>query len=1044
MALKFNPGFQTDEESISNFIVRRYEYEAVIDALTFAATSPSNVPRLLVAAPRGAGKTTLCRRVAAETRLSATLSGAWQAIFLAEESYAVTTPGEFFLECLFQLKDQVQSEYLNQDYVQATGARSEEELIELTLGTLRNFARVAGKRLLVIVENFHMILNDQIQDSKSSGAKGLIDALDDGTLFAVLATSVTQASGDDATPLPQHYRRIELLPLSLGECRELWESLTGIEVKEERLRPLQILTGGSPRLLHILAEFMQTPSLHELMANLNYLIDQNTEYFKSQLDTLPALERKVFATLLDMWDPSTARQVADAARVNTNTASAMLARLTDRGTVIKEPGPGRTAIYYAAERLFNIYYLMRRRSHPSNRVRALVAFMMAYYDRDELVDTTALLMREACDIEPARRSDYHSTFDAIMSHSSEAIRHQILARLPPEFVRSFRDDQRMARTQASYLPRDPSEVKVGASMHALIERIEQAADEDDLDAAYDLVVEAIELNGQMSELWIRLSFLELQRRNLTSAIEAGGKARELRADDPWSHAVLGLALAMAGRADEAELSYLAALGRDPGHPLALTALASIREKRGARASAAALFEAAQEVGALGDLARSFYGQLLDRMGRTAEAERILREGAEKFENHQSRHAYVECLERQGRRDEGVGFLEMVAENQERWEVWADLGHYLLVRTSNFSAARDTLRKAIDMGGRWPVLYSRLARAISECGGPKDSAAAVAVELMSRHPDSSQAWVTAGLIYERLDDEVEAETAYRAAREREGGEIALVPLARLLQKQPGRYPEAEELLREAVASTVGRRKCIPSRELAETLIHHGDDVEAVNVIEMALRENDRCACCMVLHGDICRRQGDIAAAQRKYRAALYVDNTEIAALTGLAQLVPENEAEELIGQAIEAGPQDPRVLLARARLNPDDPDAQVRDVLAALKLEPKFVEGHIFLARLEAVRANLEGAVAHMVAALADLPSQQELIASFVDAAMATAKLDNGASLSSVFERHQNALIVEPLYVALQMSRGETPRVAKEIKDVAWDIVMQSSTRRYRH
>lgn len=96
---------------------------------------------------------------------------------------------------------------------------------------------------------------------------------------------------------------------------------------------------------------------------------------------LPTIERKVFAALLEIWDPSTAKQIAEVARVNTNTASSMLARLMDRGAVLREDGPqGRTAIYYASERLFNIYYLMRRRSHPSSRVKALVTFMVEYYD----------------------------------------------------------------------------------------------------------------------------------------------------------------------------------------------------------------------------------------------------------------------------------------------------------------------------------------------------------------------------------------------------------------------------------------------------------------------------------------------------------------------------------------------------------------------------------------------------------------------------------------------------------------------------------------
>ena len=1039
IAIKFNPSFQTDDESVANFIVRRYEFEAVIDALTFAVDSRVDSPRFLISAPRGAGKTTLCRRVVAETRISPKLREAWQAIFLGEESYTVTTPGEFFLECLYQLKDQAPSGRLTKDYKRATETQSEEELIELTLGSLRKFARTTDKRLLLIVENFHTILNEQIQDSKSAGAKGLLNFLDEGTLFAVLATSVTQALDDDATTLPQHYHRLELLPLSLGECRALWESLTDTQVKEEKLRPIEILTGGSPRLLHILAEFTRTPSLHELMSNLNYLIDQNTEYFKSQLDALPTLERKVFVTLLGMWDPRTARQVAEAARVNINTASAMLARLTDRGAVIKEPGLGRTAIYVAAERLFSIYYLMRRHSHPSSRVRALVSFMMAYYDSDELVDTTARLVREACNIEPTQRGDYHSTFDAIMSHSSETVRNQILAQTSPDFIRYFREDQYTAREEASYLLHDPSGLDDDATIQALIEQMEKAIDDDELDTAYEFVMEGIRLNGKILQLWIWLSFLELRRGNIVAALKAGEKARELGPEDPWGYAVLGQSLAVADRADEAEANYLAAIKIDPGQPLALTELASIRERRGDVESALTLFEVAQKSQALTDLTRCSFGQLLNRIGRKSEAEAVLREGVNEFNNALSCHALVEFLEANGRQDDGIRLLQTVAESHARWEAWADLGRYLMARTSLFPAAQDALRKAIDMGGGQPSLYAHLAKAILESGGDEDDVVAVAVELVERFPVLSQAWGTAGQIYEALNYEVEAEAAYHAALEHEGGEFALIPLARLLQKQGNRRSEAQQLLRQAVASVEGLRKCIPCRELAELLIHNGDDVQATEVIEVGLQANECCICCLTLYGDVCRRVGKTDTAEKQYRAALEVDNTAVSALTGLAQLVSCEEAVGLIERAINSDPEDPRVLLARARLHSSDPDAQMKDAEAALHLDPEFIEARLFLASLEAKRANLQGAIAHLEAVLSDLPSQRELIPSFVNAAMLTVELDEGFCLSNLLDQHENAVAVEPLVVAVQMLRGENPVVAKEIKDVAWDIIQKTLT-----
>ena len=572
MPLKFNPSFQTDDESVSNFIVRRYQFETIIDALAITAHSRADPPQFLVPAPRGSGKTTLCRRVVAETRLSPNLRDAWQAIFLGEESYTVTTPGEFFLECLFQLKDQVPSDHLARCHALAIDAESEDALIELALSSLEDFTTSTGKRLLLIVENFHTILNDQIQDSKTSNAKNLIQILDETSFFGILATSVTQAADERDTMLPQHYHRIELPPLSLVECRELWESLTGTNVSEEKLRPLQILTGGSPRLLHILAEFTRTPSLHDLLGNLNYLIDQYTEYFKSQLDALPAIERKVFVTLLDMWDPGTAKQVAKAARVSTNSASAMLSRLTDRGLVIKESMQSPPAIYVAAERLFNIYYLMRRHNHPSSRVRALVSFMMFYYDSEELIDTAATLVREACRYEPTRRGDYHSTFDASLSSSTADVRQEIIVRTSPDFIQSLQDHYEASQELTSYLHYGDEEAEDGFEVPPILERMEVAVQEEDFDAAYSLAMEAIRIDDTDSQLWIRLSALELRRGNIAQAVSAGEMARELNPDDSWTHAVLGHVLSKTERRDEAEQCYVVALEIDPAHPLALLEL----------------------------------------------------------------------------------------------------------------------------------------------------------------------------------------------------------------------------------------------------------------------------------------------------------------------------------------------------------------------------------------------------------------------------------------------------------------------------------------
>ena len=102
----------------------------------------------------------------------------------------------------------------------------------------------------------------------------------------------------------------ELKPLDDDECNLIWESITGQGLPGERIKPIRILTGGNPRLLTIIAQFGAHRSFRKLLDDLVDLIDDHTEYFKSHLDNLPAIERKVYLALAGLWDASTAREIA--------------------------------------------------------------------------------------------------------------------------------------------------------------------------------------------------------------------------------------------------------------------------------------------------------------------------------------------------------------------------------------------------------------------------------------------------------------------------------------------------------------------------------------------------------------------------------------------------------------------------------------------------------------------------------------------------------------------------------------------------------------
>ncbi len=380
---KYNPGFLSDDEIIASFCVRTAEFDSLVESLCESDAGSS--PHSLVIGPRGSGKTHLLLRVAAEVRRNPALTGLLP-ITYAEESYEVTTCGEFWLECLGRLSEQApaaERESLRLTYEDLRTLADDQALADRCIGSLLDFADRHGTRLLLLVENLNMLFDD-INDPDVGWR--LRQTLQTEPRFILFGSATSRF---DEIDRPDHalydlFRAITLRPLTTAECQALWQSVAARRSTTEAVRPLQVLTGGNPRLLTVIARFGADRSFRDLVANLLDLVDEHTEYFKSHLEALPPQERRVYLTLARFWKPSTTREIADLARLNTNTCSAQLKRLVARGAVAVDGGTPRRRRYYLTERLYNIYYLLRRGTGADRVVQALIEFMVCLYSPSEI------------------------------------------------------------------------------------------------------------------------------------------------------------------------------------------------------------------------------------------------------------------------------------------------------------------------------------------------------------------------------------------------------------------------------------------------------------------------------------------------------------------------------------------------------------------------------------------------------------------------------------------------------------------------------------
>ena len=474
----------------------------------------------------------------------------------------------------------------------------------------------------------------------------------------------------------------ELEPLGQEQCVELWRSVSGGELDAGRSRAVRILTGGNPRLLTILAEFAARKSFRELMEQLVQLIDSHTEYFKNHLETLGVLERKVFVVVLESWDAIPARDVAQAARMGTNKASALLQRLAARGAVEAVPQNGRRKLYQAAERLYNVYYLMRRRGHPSSRVKAVVVFMVYFYEGQDLVETAADLAREACSLSPGQRRDHYLAYDEIVRHVPQDLRLEIVKATPDPFFdpkltsyepeerprpMDFRagdaalegadsiDDEHLESSNSSLSPQawvlrgvslaekgdvaeaeqafrkatkvgpryTPAWAHLGELLHTKLERHEEA------EAAYR---RALDLNPKVAPGWAMLGqLLHEKLERYEEAEESYRKALELDPEVAWTWAKLGQLLhEKLERYEEAEKSYRKAVEVDPKYLRAWVRLGLLlHEKLERYEEAEAAYRKAVEVDPKYAWAWGQLGLLLhEKLERYEEAEEAYRRAEE--------------------------------------------------------------------------------------------------------------------------------------------------------------------------------------------------------------------------------------------------------------------------------------------------------------------------------------------------------------------------------------------------------------------------------
>ena len=751
--VKYNPSFLSSEQLIRNFVVRQKDLDLIVELIRENVTAGNQ--HLLVLAPRGAGKTTLVLRGAAEVGMHKDLSEKWYPVIFPEESYEVCSPGEFWLEALFHIGEQTGEERWKKAYHELRSESDENRLRERALAQVLDFADEQKKRLLLIVENLNMLLGDQISDDDAWKLRYTF--LNEPRIM-ILATAVStfEQLENSGKAMFELFKIHTLEPLDTKECGQLWESITGENPGWNRIRPIQILTGGSPRLLVIISGFAVKSSFRELMENLAGLVDDHTEYFKSHLDTLPAQERKVFVTLADKWNPATAREVADASRISVNKVSAHLNRLVEKGAVVVVEQKSRKKWYQIAERMYNIYHLMRRRGDASNRVRAVVDFIVHFYtDEKELVTLVGKVAEEACEYGQQDRNDHLAFLEEVLkSPHTERVHDKILATLPDTLIESLSLPQFLQKHLIDIVPKikgrhkglTQKEIETGVLekpddprtlAELTLELLENHPDR--VEEAKATCKRLIALVPDRSEPWVILgTILRVFERDFQQAEQAYRKAIEI---DPknipaWNN--LGILFDKElGKFRDAEQAYKKAIEIDPKFFSVWNNLGILFSREPARYDdAEKAYRKAVEIEPKNSSIWLNLGKFLDEsLARYDDAE----------------HAYRKAIEI----------------DPQNADIWFNLGHLFSNKLARYEDAERAYRKAIKIDPKSGVLWMSVGILLHQELGRYDDAEQAYRKAIEIDPQFALAWYGLGtLLHTGLHKPQEAEHAYEKAVELE--------------------------------------------------------------------------------------------------------------------------------------------------------------------------------------------------------------------------------------------------------------------------------------
>ena len=600
----YNPDQMSEQEIKATFVARQALLDRLV-ALVRRQPDGAGVQHVVLVAPRGMGKTTMLLMV----QFAVTdwgLDPPWLALRFPEELYGVTDLADFWLETLAELAAGDTSLAEKARLIKAR-YQDGDTLQEAALSLLREWCRKNGRRLLLLVDNFHQILAT-LDEQQAAALRNVL--MNEGFLMILgAAPSFFKEASNYDEPLYNFFKVEGLERLNFEDMRALLlqraaaDGLTNFEknldANTARLRALEYFTGGNVRLVLMLYRVVAQSALLEVRQGLDRLLDQVTPFYKAKTEDLPPQQRKILdhiaRTSGQSREGTSPSDIASAVRLTPQLVSAQLKRLADAGYVQSANLRGRSAFYTLSEPLYSLWYQMRFGRDARQRMRWLVDFLKGFYTAEELGEQSLLLGNRFQTLLAAGRD--HDARNALehcrwlveaMPHRSRyaqlerviqgyltlidtnAIKELGLTDDQLEHLSSKTLDQLVAgggvtaeRAAQAYAARASSQKsQIAAEFEAALLLGFKAYEQGDFEQALNSLDRLLALDEEIAGIWYNRGVVLSKLDRLEEALESYDRVLALYGDDAGTWYNRGVVLGSLERFEEAVASYDRSLALD--------------------------------------------------------------------------------------------------------------------------------------------------------------------------------------------------------------------------------------------------------------------------------------------------------------------------------------------------------------------------------------------------------------------------------------------------------------------------------------------------